>query len=92
MEYARSQLEYRRTTSRAGSIVFRSDAGFMSHFKSNSIEDALRHYHDRYKRSYLHAYYVDELGKKHRIENISNSEAGEPDFRIEMNWFNRGYN
>jgi len=59
-----------------------SDSGFMRAFERNSIEEALRRYHFRFKSQYRCAVYISEDWGKYWLEKVADPEPDQEDFTI----------
>lgn len=71
-----------RTDGSTASHRYYSDVGFMRLFQRNSIEDALRRYHIRFKSQYRCAVYISENWDKYWLEKITDREPDQEDFTI----------
>lgn len=60
---------------RYSSQRFSSDAGFLRTFQRNSIEDALKRYHKRFKSYYRCVVYIDENRKQYWLRKNDSAEG-----------------
>lgn len=60
---------------RYSSRRFNSDASFVRTFQRNSIEDALKRYHIRFKSYYQCVVYIDENRKQHWLRKSDCTEG-----------------